>query len=254
MNHLFNISNKRILIIGASSGIGRQTAITLSELGAKLSLVARNEQKLIDTLECLSGSDHDYFVSDISEIDSIESLIKRCVNQNGPFDGMVYSAGISGDTPLKISKPEKVKSVFDVNYFGFFEIVRQITKKGNFNPGMRIVGISSVASLKGNKARSIYSSSKAAMDAAVRCMAKELAEKNICINTIAPGMTATGMYDEYIENYGKDSDANISLMNRQYLGVIQPIDIANAVAFLLSPAARMITGITLPVDGGLTTN
>ena len=91
------------------------------------------------------------------------------------------------------------------------------------------------------------------MDSAVRCMAKELAEKEICINTVAPSMTATELYNRYVEKYGEDSETNRELLTRQYLGIAQPQDIANAIAFLISPAARFITGITMPVDGGLTT-
>ena len=169
------------------------------------------------------------------------------------MDGLVYSAGLGTAIPLMQSKPERVQDTFNVNFFGFFEVVRQISRKGRFNPGMRIVGVSSCASLCGEKTKAIYSSSKAAMDSAVRCMAKELAEKKICINTVAPAMTATELYSYYVAKYGEDSETNKELLNRQYLGIAQPQDIANAIAFLISPAARFITGITMPVDGGYTT-
>ena len=253
MKNIVDLSNKRILVVGSSSGIGKQTAITLSRVGAKISLVARNEEKLKAALTDLEGGGHDYFVADISEISSIEALIKEIIAKNGPLDGLVYSAGVGTALPLMQSKPEKVQEAFNVNFFGFFEAVRQVARKGRFNPGMRVVGVSSCASLRGDKSKAIYSSSKAAMDSAVRCMAKELAEKGICINTVAPSMTATELYNRYIEKYGEDSETNKELLTRQYLGIAQPQDIANAIAFLISPAARFITGITLPVDGGLTT-
>lgn len=253
MNTLVDLSNKHILVVGASSGIGKQTAITFSQVGAKLSLVARNEEKLKATLNALEGEGHDYFIADVSDVNTIESFIKEVVAKDGPIDGLVYSAGVGTALPLMQSKPEKVQDTFNVNFFGFFEVVRQISRKGRFNPGMRIVGISSCASLRGDKSKAIYSSSKAAMDSAVRCMAKELAEKDICINTVAPSMTATELYNHYVEKYGEDSETNRELLTRQYLGIAQPQDIANAVAFLISPAARFITGITMPVDGGLTT-
>ena len=253
MKTLVDLSDKRILVIGASSGIGKQTAITLSQVGAKLSLVARSEDKLKATLECLEGEGNDYYIADISAVDTIESLIKKIVTRNGPLDGLVYTAGVGTALPLMQSKPEKVQDTFDVNFFGFFEVVRQISRKGRFNPGMRIVGVSSCASLSGEKTKAIYSASKAAMDSAVRCMAKELAEKGICVNTVAPAMTATELYSYYVAKYGEDSETNKELLNRQYLGIAQPQDIANAIAFLLSPAARFITGITMPVDGGYTT-
>lgn len=253
MNNLVDLSEKRILVIGASSGIGKQTAITLSQVGAKLSLVARNEEKLKAALSDLEGDGHDYFVYNVSDVSTIEALIKEIVAKDGPLDGLVYTAGVGTAIPLMQSKPEKVLDTFNVNFFGFFEVVRQISRKGRFNPGMRIVGVSSSASLRGDKSKAIYSSSKAAMDSAVRCMAKELAERSICINTVAPSMTATELYNHYLEKYGEDSETNKDLLSRQYLGIAQPQDIANAIAFLISPAARFITGITMPVDGGYTT-
>lgn len=254
MKKIIDLTNKRILIVGASSGIGKQTAITLSEIGAIVTVASRNEQKLIDVVKTLEGSGHNYIVSDVSDPESISSMINSCISQNGPLDGMVYSAGIGPALPIKQSKPETVKKTFDVNFFGFFETIRQITKKGNYNPGLRIVGVSSVASFRGDKTKAIYSATKSAMDSAVRCMAKELADKNICINNVAPAMTDTDLYKKFVDSYGEDSETNRELLKRQYLGVIQPIDVANTIAFLLSPAARAITGITLPVDGGMTTN
>lgn len=253
MNNIIDLTGKRILVVGASSGIGKATAITLSGVGAELTLIARNEEKLQTAVKELDGDNHDCFAADFSDVKIIETTIKEIVGKNGPLDGMVYSAGVGTALPLMQSKPEKVQEAFNVNFFGFFETVRQVARKGRFNPGMRIVGVSSCASLRGDKSKAIYSSSKAAMDSAVRCMAKELAEKGICVNTVAPSMTATELYIRYVEKYGEDSETNKELLTRQYLGIAQPQDIANAITFLLSPAARFITGITLPVDGGLTT-
>ena len=253
MYNLVDLNNKHILVVGASSGIGKQTAVTLSRVGAKLSLVARSEDKLKETLQVLEGEGHDYFVADVSDVSAIELLVKQVIAKDGPLDGVVYSAGVGTALPLMQSKPDKVQSTFNVNFFGFFEVIRQVSRKGRFYPGMRIVGVSSCASLRGDKSKAIYSSSKAAMDSAVRCMAKELADKGICINTVAPSMTATELYNRYIEKYGEDSETNNELLGRQYLGVAQPQDIANAIVFLISPAARFITGITMPVDGGLST-
>ncbi|MBQ6066471.1 MAG: SDR family oxidoreductase [Clostridia bacterium] len=253
MYNLIDLTDRRILVVGASSGIGKKTAITLSNLGAKLVLVAIDEEQVMQALTELSGDGHAAYYADVSKLDAIEGLIKGIVEKHGPLDGMVYSAGLGTALPLMQSKPEKVLNTFNVNFFGFFEMVRQVARKGRFNPGLRIVGVSSCASLRGDKSKSIYSSSKSAMDSAVRCMAKELAEKEICINTVAPAMTATELYAKFVEKYGEDSDTNRELTSRQYLGIAQTQDIANAIAFLISPAARFITGITMPVDGGLTT-
>ena len=251
--HLIDHTGRTILVTVASSGIGKQIAITLSGLGAKLVLVARREEKLQETLQMLEGLGHTYYCADLSAVSAIESLIKQIVTECGPLDGLVYAAGISAERPVAQFNPERVQAVFDINFFGFLETVRQVCRNGRFNKGMRIVGISSTASIKGNKAQTVYAASKGAMNAAVRCIDKEVADIGICINTVAPAMTATEMYERFIEKHGEESRNVQELFQRQYLGVAKTEDVANAVAFLISPAARFITGITLPVDGGLTT-
>ena len=253
MNNIIDLTGKQILIIGASTGIGRQTAITLSQIGARIILAARTEEKLKEVLTELEGKEHDYAVMDVSDVSNIEGIIKSIISKNGKFDGMVYAAGMSMSMPLQMFKPEKLQKIFDVNFFGFVESVRQVTKKGRYNDGMRIVGISSIASMKGDKTHLGYSASKAAMDAAVRCIAKEVADKGIRVNTVAPGMTQTNMLSHFSENIGSDSDSMKELMGRQYLGIIKPEIVAETIAFLLSSAADYITGITIPVDGGITT-
>ena len=254
MNHLIDLTDKRILIAGASSGIGRKTAVVLSSLGAKLVLLARREELLKEALGELAGDGHCYYAADLSQTAAIGDIVKKIVSEQGKIDGLVYAAGVNTSMPLKLFKPEKVQEVFNINYFGFIEFVRQICRKGRYNEGMSIVGISSVASIRGDKAHLAYSGSKAAMNSSVRCIAKEIADKGIRINTVAPAMTKTEMYDKYVEEYGDESGSNNDLLKRQYMGVVETEDVANAVAFLLSSASRMITGLTLPVDGGLTTN
>lgn len=254
MNQFVDLTGRKILITGASSGIGKQAALTLNGLGADVILVARREERLKAVLSELEGENNAYYVSDLSEVNRIEHLFRQIVEEQGKLDGMVYAAGIATYTPLKLFKPEKMQEVFNINYFGFIESVRQICKKGRYNEGMRIVGVSSVASMRGDKARLAYSGSKAAMDASVRCIATEVYDKGICINTVAPAMTETEMYFEFMKTEGMSSPKNRGILERQYMGIGKPEDIANAIAFLISPAARFITGITLPVDGGMTTS
>ena len=255
-----NFEEKRIAIFGASSGIGKETAILLSELGASLVLVGRNETELNSTIKicnekCNSSSAKIVsYVFDLNDIDSIANLFKTIIAENGMLDGLIYTVGINEDTPLKSLNHIRIQKTFDINYFSFIECVRQATLKGNYNNGFRIVGVSSVSTFFGEKAHTAYAGSKGAMDASVRVMAKELSAKGIAINTIAPGMTNTKMTQDFIDANGIDSDAYIRTMNRQYLGMAEPRDIANAICFMLSDKARMITGVTLPVDGGFTTS
>ncbi|MDO4273056.1 MAG: SDR family oxidoreductase [Eubacteriales bacterium] len=254
MTKIIDLTGKKIIVLGASSGIGRETAVTLSRAGANVILVARREQKLQEVMKALYGTGHSYFVFDLSKVNEIESLFRKIAATEGKADGMVYAAGITASYPLAMLKPEKLQQAFNINYFGFVEAVRQVCKRGRYNEGMRIVGVSSIASLCGDKAHTAYSATKSAMDSTVRCLAKELADKKICLNTVAPAMTATEMYEKFIDKYGADSQAADDLCKRQYLGIAETSDIANAIAFLISPAAKFITGITLPVDGGTTSS
>lgn len=249
-----DLSGKKIIVAGASSGIGRRTALLLNELGATVILMARREEELKNIVSEMEGNDNSYYCIDLSDIDGIEPLFTKIHNKVGGIDGFVYSAGMSMSLPLQMFKPEKLNKIFSINFFAFVECIRQVCKRGRYNKGMSIVGISSIAALKGDKAHVGYSASKAAMDAAVRCIAKEVASKNIRINNVAPAMTRTHMYTKFLQNGGNNDKENQELLIRQYLGIAETEDIANAVAFLLSDRAKFITGITLPVDGGLTTS
>ncbi len=244
-----DLSGKHILITGASSGIGKATAIHLSKLGAKLALIARNEEKLKDTIKLLEGEGHDMYKIDLKEVNLIESLVNKIVDNNGPLDGLVHCAGIGTMRPLSMTKPDFLHDMMLVNYYSFVELIRCASKKNKYREGASFIGMSSAGSQYGDKSKVAYCSSKAAMDSATRCMAKELAYKKIRVNTIVAGFIRTDMYDEYIETAGEEAvDSNILL--NQYLGIGDTIDIANAMAYLLSDASKFITGTGFVVDGG----
>lgn len=247
---LVNLTNKKILVAGASSGIGQSTAILLSKLGAGLILVARNEERLKATCGQLQGSGHVYYSHDLSDVNGIESFVKRVINDNGAVDGMVYSAGVADTRPFRMMKPENLQKTFDVNFFGFVELVRCLTTKKAYNPGMSVVGISSISSVQGNSGKVSYCASKGAMDAAVRAMAKELAPKGIRINTINPALVHTKLFDEQLDNSESVSEEMQMIIKRQYMGIGEPEDIANMAAYLLSDAARYISGANMLLDGG----
>lgn len=255
MYNLVDLTGKKIIVTGASSGIGRETAIVLSKLGAQVILLARRRNELESTLSMLEpGNGHCFYECDLSDLETIEKLIKTIVSEVGPLDGMAYCAGIGGDYPIKFMKPDRFEKIMRINLLAFVEIVRCITLKKNYNSGMRIVGISSIASMCGDKVHVAYSASKAGMDGAVRCMACELAEKGICVNTVAPAMIETQMYEDFMKERGENNQGYQKIINRQYLGIGKPNDVANGIAFLLSSAASFITGVSLPIDGGYTTN
>ena len=254
MYNLVNLKDKKIIVTGASSGIGRAIAILLSKLEAQVILVARSEERLKETIQMMEGEGHRYYAFDLQEINKIETFMKAILKENGPVDGFVYSAGIAGTRPLKMTKPDKILEVLSVNTLSFIEMVRGLSKKGNYNEGMSIVAISSVSSVQGNKSKVSYCASKGALDAAVRAMAKELASVGIRANTVNPGLIKTGLLEQIEERASGESEDFASIISRQYLGIGRPEDVANLACFLLSDAARFITGTSIMVDGGRTSS
>lgn len=250
MKNLIDLSGKTILITGASSGIGAETANLCAQLGAKTVLIARREDKLQETIANLEGEGHVWFSYDLSDVAGIETLMKQISDAVGPIDGFVHSAGIPGTRPLKMFKPGMLADVMNVNFAAFFEIVRCLAKRNVCRDGASIVGISSVSSKIGSLGKTGYSASKAAMDGAARSMAKELAPRGIRVNTICPGLIDTAIYKIFQNNAGDSQDAQAKL-DRQYLGLGTPTDIANVAVFLLSDVSRMITGSSINVDGGM---
>lgn len=252
MTNKLDFTGKNIVLAGAG-GIGSATAILLASLGSKMILLDVAEDKMRETIEQLPGEGHKYYVCDFSTIESIEPVISQLIQENGPVDGYVHCTGIGSVRPLKMSKYDFMLRVMNINFFSFVEVVRCLTKRGAFNEGMNIVGISAVGAYIGNATKTAYCASKAAMNSAVRCLAKELAPKGIRLNTIAPGATDTPMAREAADYRDGTDEQRVNEL-RQYLGTCQPTDIANGVVFLLSDMSRMITGTCLPVDGGKLTS
>lgn len=251
MTNATRFRNKTIIITGASSGIGKETAYLLSRQGAKLILIARNEEKLNDVCLNLTGFDHVYYKYDLKEIDGIESLIKKIVATNGKIDGFVHSAGISELRPLQMSNYNFIHNMMLVNFYSFIEFVRCLTKKGCYNENMSIVVMSSIAAIKGFKGQIVYSATKSALNGAVRSISKEIAEKKIRINSINAGFVKTDMYENYLHKTGKSE--NDERFANYILGLANPLDIANSIAFLLSYESRIITGTNMVVDSGYST-
>ena len=244
-----DFTGKRFIVSGAG-GIGAETAKLLNSFGASIILLDISEENLNNTLASLEGADNKTYICDFSNVEGIEIVIKQITDENGPVDGFVHCVGIGSVRPLKMSKYDFMLKVMNINFFSFIEIVRCLSNKGRYNPeGMNVVGISALGAYLGNSTKTAYCASKGAMNAAVRCMAKELAPKGIRVNTVAPGVTDTPMA-RAAEDYGSDSEEHKMILSRQYLGICQPVDIANAITFLMSDLSKMITGTCLPVDGG----
>jgi NAD(P)-dependent dehydrogenase (short-subunit alcohol dehydrogenase family) len=244
--YALNLNNRHILVTGASSGIGRATALLASRLGAEVSLLARREKELQETLDALDGEGHSYWLCDLSQLGGIESRVKDIVEARGPLDGLAHCAGQTKDRPLNMTKPDFVRDLMAVNFHSFVELIRALAKKRHINDGASIVGVSSASALKGNKSQGAYAASKAAVNGLVPPLAKELAPRRIRLNAVAFGMVKTAMYAAVKESGYFDDE----ILKGQYLGLGEPEDAARVLCFLLSDYSRFITGTVIAADGG----
>ncbi len=252
MDNPLDLTGKHVIVTGASQGIGRATASHISRLGSKISMISRNEEKLHETHNKLEGKGHKSYPFDLKNIIGIEDLIKRIVLEQGPLSGLVHCAGIAAMRPLPMTKIDFLHDMMSINFYSYVELARSASKKGNFTEGASFIGMSSIASLAGDKSKTAYCASKAAMDAATKCMAKELAPKKIRVNTVVAGFIRTELLDQYVDYTGAEV-LEKNVLERQFMGLGEAKDVANAVAYLLSDAAKFITGTGLIVDGGYLT-
>ena len=244
----FSLEGKTILVTGASSGIGRQSAIECSKMGAQLIIVGRNEERLKMTLDSLEqNNNHKYIVADLCNADDLNLLVDSidCV------EGMVLSAGILYTTPVKFASRDKFTNVFDTNFFSTVELSRRLYKEKKIKEGGSIVIIDSVGGVFGfPKGNVIYGTSKAALNSYMKYASKEFAIRKIRVNCICPGMIETplihnGALSE--EDLKKDLKEKYPL---QRYG--KPEDIAYGAIYLLSDSSSWVTGHDLVIDGGCT--
>jgi len=250
MKNPFSLEGKNILITGASSGIGRQCAISCSQMGAKVVLVARNEDRLKETLGMMEGEGHTYYSFDLVEIGNIKNLVAEITSQTGKLDGFIHAAGIEKTLPVKLLTTEDYEQVFRTNTLSAFEFVHLFSNKKNFNDKGHMVLVSSITSVIGRNGVAAYAASKGAMISTVRTMALELSKKGICINCVSPGTVLTPLMVNFLSTLSEeDYKKRISGFP---LGLGEPEDVANTCVFLLSDASRWITGQNIIVDGGYT--
>jgi NAD(P)-dependent dehydrogenase (short-subunit alcohol dehydrogenase family) len=239
------------LVTGASSGLGKATALFLNSLGATVVAVARNEEKLTATKN-ESNYPKKFFTHcfDFGDLENISGFIKTLVSEHGKFTGLVHSAGIGGVTPLKSLDLDDAKKMFDINYFSGLILAKSFADKRICQPPASLVFLSSISSISGNAGISNYSASKGAINALVKSLAVELAKNNIRVNAVLPGFIVTDIVNASPDVY---NEAFFEKVAQDYpLGSGLPEDVAHLVAFLLSPLSRWITGQNIVIDGGRT--
>lgn len=245
----FSLKDKIILITGASSGIGRSCSVECSNSGAGLILVARNEEELQKTVSMLAPHTKvETIIADIAQSENLEELIAEKVLQIGKISGFIHCAGVEKTLPLKKHTPQLYHDIFAVNVIAGFEIAKILSLKKYKIEASSFVFISSVAGMVGEIGKAAYSSSKGAVISGARSMAMELSRSNIRVNSISPAMVHTPILEKMFADIGEEAAEEI--LKKHPLGIGNPEDVANACIFLLSDAAKWITGSNLVVDGG----
>lgn len=243
----YDFSGKRIIVTGASSGIGRATAIRLSEQGAKVCLLARNEEAMKETLSMMSGSGHRCFVKDFGESDGFKEIFDDIVSDGHKIDGLVYCVGIANIVPVTLLNKKTMDESMTTNLYSFIEMVGLLSKR-KYHDKANIVGVSSISTLYPQKCQGLYVATKSAMNSLAASLAIELADKGIRINTVMPAATNTKMLKDSIENKTKEELDDAFF--QQVLGLIEPEEVADIILFLLSDASRKITGREIFADAG----
>ena len=243
----FSLAGKAILVTGASSGIGRACAVLASHLGAKLALVARNEQRLDETLALLEGDGHTRHVLDLADVDAIPKFITSLCKQIGPLAGLVHSAGIHQIKPLRVVKGADLEQLFRVNAVAGVMLVKGLSARNNYVPGASAVMISSVMGHVAQPGLVSYCMSKGALEMAVKVLALELAGQRIRVNAVAPANLQTPMGPIEVM-VGKEAWQQVLRMHPMGFGEVEQV--AGPVTFLLSDAASYVTGASLLADGG----
>lgn len=250
MYNPMDMSGRTILVTGASSGIGRETAILLSQLGARLILVARNQDNLANTKKLLSGNGHFIEPYDLLETDAIPEWLKNITEKYGQLDGLVHCAGLHLSKPVRTLKYADFKKTFDLNVASAIGLAKAFRQKNVCHSNSSIVFLSSAVGLVGQPGVSAYSASKGALISLTKSLALEFVCENIRVNCIAPGVVNSVMTEKIFAMMTEEQINNIKKMHP--LGIGELKDVANAIAFLLADTSRWITGSVLTVDGGYT--
>jgi NAD(P)-dependent dehydrogenase (short-subunit alcohol dehydrogenase family) len=240
----FSLEKKSILVTGASSGIGRATAIECSKLGATVIVTGRNEARLQETISMMSGTGHVPLTADID----LEEDVKKLADSCPPLDGVVNNAGIGNTKPISFYNSSDLTKVFQTNTFASMILIRWLLKKKKLNNGGSLVFTSSISSRLPFPGNGIYGSSKAALEIYTKYCAQELAPKGIRANSIHPGMIETKL----IHGGALSEDDLKADLSKYPLGRYgKSEEVAWLIVYLLSDASKWTTGTSVIIDGGL---
>lgn len=245
-------TDRWILVTGASSGIGRETAIRISREGGRVCLLARNAEKMEETRSMMDHPDDHLLISyDLIDFEHYNDIFSDLKEKGIVLSGLVHCAGTTMITPLRTISRESASKMMDIHYYSFLELVKRYAKKG-VSDGGSIVAVSAINAHTPQKCMTAYVAAKSAVETACRTMALELKDKGIRINSVVVGGLDNRMdgalSTETLEGLGSSYDNPVG---RQLLGLGKSEDISKAILFLLSDESGFITGRELYADGGL---
>jgi 3-oxoacyl-[acyl-carrier protein] reductase len=240
-----DLTGKVALVTGSTRGIGREIAARLASAGARVAVSGRSAENAAEVAGALGGETRG-FASDIADTASAAALVESVEKHFGALDILVNNAGITRDNLLMRLKDDDWDAVLDANLRGAFATIRAASRGMMKRRFGRIINITSVVGITGNKGQANYAASKAGLIGLTKSVAKELASRNILANAVAPGFIETDM------TAAMTPDARTELGSQIPLGRLgTPGDIAGVCAFLASEHASYITGQVFVVDGGL---
>jgi 3-oxoacyl-[acyl-carrier protein] reductase len=245
---MFSVSGKVALVTGASQGIGRDTALALSEAGAKVAVAARNEEKLAALVQEIAGKGGEAFAvkMDVADPEQVKAGFKAVLEKFGKLDILVNNAAITRDGLALRMKLEDWDAVIRTNLTGAHLCTQQALATMIRARAGRIINIASVVAQMGNAGQANYVAAKGGLIALTKAIAMEIASRNVTVNAVAPGFIETPMTDVLPDKVKEELRTRIPL-RRMGSGR----DVAAAVVFLASDEAEYITGHVLDVNGGM---
>lgn len=240
----FSLAGKRVLVTGASSGIGRQSAISCAQMGAQVVITGRDAERLEQTRRELEGDGHVAVVADLTQGEDIDRLVAEA----GTLDGVVHAAGMLRLAPFRMINRAQLDEQFAANTYAPILLTKGLLAKKRIAANGSIVFVTAIASHMGPVASGVYSATKSALLGAMRSLALEVSKQGIRANCVAPNYVRTPMLDT-LNQGGGGTDTGLE---QTPLGMGEPEDVAYAVLFFLSNASRWITRNYFIIDGGLT--
>jgi NAD(P)-dependent dehydrogenase (short-subunit alcohol dehydrogenase family) len=246
MYNPYSLVDKTILITGASSGIGKATAIECSKMGAKVVVTGRDEERLNQTLAELDGGGHLSIIADLASEDGVTTLVNQCPQ----LDGLVNNAGSTIMVPTQFISRDKLLQVLEVNTISPILLTQRLLKNKKLSKGASVVFTDSISGVNiASPGNVLYSTSKAAIYGFVKNAALDLSVKNIRVNAVCPGMIDTHILDNGSVT-SEDVEADMKKYPLKRYG--RPEEVAYAIIYFLSDASGFTTGANLVIDGGFT--